>query len=67
MLDLMVKFDRQELIGMLKGTVDTPGWVELKVTGRVVIEPEAYPFEVKNFNFELYDNIRVINPGGKKK
>jgi hypothetical protein len=61
--DLMVKFDRQALIEMLKNSVETPGKVELRVTGDVLLEPDAYPFEVSKFSFEASENIRVINPG----
>jgi outer membrane protein assembly factor BamB len=61
--DLMVKFDRQELIGMLKGTVETPGEVELRVSGEVMLEPDAFPFEVSTFSFEAGENVRVIDPG----
>jgi hypothetical protein len=64
--DLMVKFDRQALIRMLRGTVATPGEVELRITGEIMLEPDAFPFEVSTFSFEASENIRVIDPGQGK-
>ena len=52
-LDLMVKFDRGELIDMLKGTVEPPADVQLKVTGELMGETINIPFEGS-------DTIRVI-------
>jgi outer membrane protein assembly factor BamB len=63
--DLMVKFDRQALIAMLKESVAPPAEVELTVTGEMTLEPDAYQFEANSLAFEGRDNIRVIDPGSK--
>ncbi|UCG31022.1 MAG: VCBS repeat-containing protein [candidate division WOR-3 bacterium] len=55
--DLMVKFDRQALSGMLNAMVEPPTYVELTVTGQLI----------EGRFFEGADSIRAIAPGGSYK
>jgi hypothetical protein len=52
--DLMVKFDRQELIGILYGSIVPPVDVELTVSGELV----------DNTLFEGIDIVQAISPSG---